>query len=236
VIWQRLDDLFARDKSGLLLKAVEECVDGDFQKYCVEPGSYTRKHFFWKISELLALVNHLTDDQIRKIAAGGHDTKKVYTAYNPRPNTKASDGDSRENGQRLRLGEAGEGRNISHQQKKMNERSCANSRTLRDSCHDDRDCRNAVLSSSGRQPGNKYLLERRKRARRIFAARNRQERQADVPKLDYSPNFSRNPRRKFRQHSVWKYIRVLLRHKGVSKNLVPIIPEEARTFTRRVVP
>src|SRR5436190_12263176 len=82
VIWgSDWDDLLARDKSGLLLKRMEEAVDGDYQKYSVEPGSYTRKHFFGKYPALLKLVNHLSDDQIRKLLRGGHDTRKVYAAY-----------------------------------------------------------------------------------------------------------------------------------------------------------
>ena len=78
VIWGTdWDELLARDKSGLLLKRMEEAVDGDYQKYCVEPGSYTRKHFFGKYPELLERVNDLTYDQIRKWLRGGHDTRKV---------------------------------------------------------------------------------------------------------------------------------------------------------------
>ena len=82
VIWgSDWDDLLARDKTGLLLKRMGEVVDGDYQKYSVEPGSYTRKHFFGKYPELLELVNFLTDEQIRKLLRGGHDTRKVYAAY-----------------------------------------------------------------------------------------------------------------------------------------------------------
>ena len=95
VIWgSDWDPLLAADKNGLLLKRMEEAVDGDYQKYSVEPGSYTRKHFFGKYPELLEMVNHLTDDQIHKLLRGGHDPKKVYAAYNaaiehkgPRPSS-----------------------------------------------------------------------------------------------------------------------------------------------------
>src|SRR5207249_6680363 len=75
------DKLLAADTTGLLLKRMEEAVDGDYQKYSVEPGSYTRKHFFGKYPELLDLVNHLTDEQIHKLLRGGHDSRKVYAAY-----------------------------------------------------------------------------------------------------------------------------------------------------------
>ncbi|HEX2259987.1 MAG TPA: pyruvate dehydrogenase (acetyl-transferring), homodimeric type, partial [Candidatus Binatia bacterium] len=82
VIWgSDWDPLLAADEKGLLLKRMEEAVDGDYQKYSVEPGSYTRTHFFGKYPPLLEMVNHLTDDQIRKLLRGGHDPKKVYAAY-----------------------------------------------------------------------------------------------------------------------------------------------------------
>ena len=82
VIWgSDWDPLLAADEKGLLVKRMEEAVDGDYQKYSVEPGSYTRKHFFGKYPELAAMVNHLTDDQIRKLLRGGHDPAKVYAAY-----------------------------------------------------------------------------------------------------------------------------------------------------------
>src|SRR6266480_1354760 len=119
VIWgSDWDELLARDTKGLLLKRMEEAVDGDYQKYSVEPGSHTRKHFFGKYPELLKLVNHLTDGQIRKLLRGGHDTRKVYAAYQAasghtgRPTVVLA-----KTVKGYGLGEAGEGRNISHQQK-----------------------------------------------------------------------------------------------------------------------
>src|SRR5688572_9086960 len=75
------DPLLEADESGLLIKRMEEAVDGDYQKYTVEPGSYIRKHFFGKYPELLKLVSHLSDDQLRKLVRGGHDPRKVYAAY-----------------------------------------------------------------------------------------------------------------------------------------------------------
>src|SRR5207249_3308359 len=120
VIWgSDWDELLAKDRQGLLLKRMGEAVDGDYQKYSVEPGSYTRKHFFGKYPELLALVNHLSDDQIRKLLRGGHDTRKVYAAY--KAATEHRDQPTVILAKTVKgygLGEAGEGRNISHQQKK----------------------------------------------------------------------------------------------------------------------
>ena len=109
--------------SGLLLKRMEEAVDGDYQKYSVEPGSYTRKHFFGKYPELLEMVNHLTDEQIRKLLRGGHDPAEgLRGLQTPRSNTRAQPTVIlAKTIKGYGLGEAGEGRNITHQQKKMNE-------------------------------------------------------------------------------------------------------------------
>src|SRR5207302_4252298 len=116
------DQLLARDTTGLLVKRMGEVVDGELQRYTVEPGSYIRKHFFGKYPELLELVEHLSDEQLRKLSRGGHDPEKVYAAY------KAA---VEHRGQPTcilaatvkgyGLGEAGEGKNITHQQKKLNE-------------------------------------------------------------------------------------------------------------------
>src|SRR5688572_10696010 len=82
VIWgSDWDDLFRRDRKGLLMKRMAEVVDGEFQTYSVEHGSYIRKNFFGKSPELKALVNHLSDDQLRKLLRGGHDPIKMYAAY-----------------------------------------------------------------------------------------------------------------------------------------------------------
>ena len=124
VIWGGAwDEIIARDKSGLLLKRMEECVDGDYQKYVVEPGSYTRKHFFGKYPELLELVNHLSDEQISKLLRGGHDVRKMYAAYKAATEHKGQPTVVlAKTVKGYGLGEAGEGKNISHQQKKMNEK------------------------------------------------------------------------------------------------------------------
>ncbi len=124
VIWgSDWDPLLAADDKGLLVKRMEEAVDGDYQKYSVEPGSYTRKHFFGKYPELLDMVNHLTDDQIHKLLRGGHDPQKVYAAYKAAVDHKGSPTVIlAKTVKGYGLGEGGEGRNVTHQQKKLNER------------------------------------------------------------------------------------------------------------------
>src|ERR1041384_4147921 len=165
VIWgSDWDRLLAADKSGLLLKRMEEAVDGDYQKYSVEPGSYTRKHFFGKYPELLRLVNHLTDEQIHKLLRGGHDSRKVYAAYKAavehqgQPTVilaKTVKG--------YGLGEAGEGRNITHQQKKLNEKELREFRERFEiPVADDVIAETPFYRPSPDSPEIKYLLERRK--------------------------------------------------------------------------
>ena len=123
VIWgDRWDPLLASDKKGLLLKRMEEAVDGDYQNYKVRGGAYTREHFFGKYPELLEMVANMTDDDIWQLNRGGHDPQKIYAAYAAATEhagqptvilAKTVKG--------YGMGEAGEGKNITHQQKKIGE-------------------------------------------------------------------------------------------------------------------
>jgi len=234
VIWgTEWDDIIKRDKSGLLLKRMEECVDGDYQKYIVEPGSYTRNHFFGKYPQLLELVNHLTDEQISKLLRGGHDVRKMYAAY------KAA---SEHKGQPTvvlaktvkgyGLGEAGEGKNISHQQKKMNEKELREFRGRFDiPISDDLIAEMPFFRPSPDSAETKYLLERRKALGGFVPARVVRPVPLDVPKLDYFAEFFNASKTEISTTSAFvRLMAILLRHKGVGKNVVPIIPDEARTF------
>ena len=123
VLWGKdWDPLLAKDKDGLLVKRMGEIVDGEYQKYAVESGDYLRKHFWGKYPQLLDMVKHLSDDELKKLKLGGHDPVKVYNAYKAAVEHK---------GQPTvllirtikgyGLGDAGEGKNITHQQKKLTE-------------------------------------------------------------------------------------------------------------------
>src|SRR5262249_28059645 len=106
----------------LLVKRMGEVVDGQYQKYTVSPGSYIREHFFGKYPELLELVANYSDEKLKKLGRGGHDPEKVYAAYKA-----ASECDGKpavilaKTLKGYGMGEAGEGRNIAHQQKELNE-------------------------------------------------------------------------------------------------------------------
>ncbi len=234
VIWgTEWDDIIKSDKSGLLLKRMEECCDGDYQKYIVEPGSYTRNHFFGKYPQLLELVNHLTDGQISKLLRGGHDVRKMYAAYKAatehkgRPTVVLA-----KTVKGYGLGEAGEGKNISHQQKKMNEKELREFRGRFDiPISDDLIAEMPFFRPSPDSAETKYLLERRKALGGFVPARVVRPVPLDVPKLDYFAEFAKGSASDASTTMAFvRLITLLLRHKTVGKNVVPIIPDEARTF------
>src|SRR6266849_3906348 len=123
VIWGReWDPLLAKDRDGLLIRRMGEIVDGQYQKYAVESGAYVREHFWGVDPRLLDMVKHLSDDQLKKMSLGGHDPIKVYNAYKVAvEHTGSPTVILARTIKGYGLGEAGEGRNITHQQKKLNE-------------------------------------------------------------------------------------------------------------------
>ncbi|HKI69261.1 MAG TPA: pyruvate dehydrogenase (acetyl-transferring), homodimeric type, partial [Verrucomicrobiae bacterium] len=235
VIWgSDWDDLLARDKNGLLLKRMEEAVDGDYQKYSVEPGSYTRRHFFGKYPELLKLVNHLTDHQIRKLLRGGHDTRKVYAAYKAAAEHKGQPTVIlAKTIKGYGLGEAGEGRNITHQQKKLNEKELREFRArFNIPISDEVIAETPFYRPPTDSPETKYLLKRRKTLGGFVPARKVTAAPLDVPKLDSFRELFKGSGN-LEGSTTMAFVRlltVLLRDKNVGKRVVPIIPDEARTF------
>ena len=234
VIWGTdWDDLIARDKSGLLLKRMEEAVDGDYQKYSVEPGSYTRKHFFGKYPELLELVNHLSDEQIRKLLRGGHDARKMYAAYKMAVEHKGQPTVIlAKTVKGYGLGEAGEGKNISHQQKKMNEKELREFRErFNIPISDDVIAETPFYRPPADSPEMKYLFERRRALGGFLPQRKVTAAPLDVPKLDYFNEFFKGSTTE--ASTTMAFVRlasVLLRNKAIGRQIVPIIPDEARTF------
>ena len=235
VIWgSDWDPLFAADTKGLLLKRMEEAVDGDYQKYTVEPGSYTRKHFFGKYPELLDLVNNLTDAQIRKLLRGGHDPKKVYAAY--RAAVEHRDGPTVILAKTVKgygLGEAGEGRNVTHQQKKLNEKELREFRTRFGIPINDEE---VVETPFYRPPAEseemKYLRERRKALGGFLPVRTPTRERLAIPSLGQFSEFLKGSER-LEVSTTMAFVRLLgnlLRNKDIGRRIVPIIPDEARTF------
>ncbi len=235
VIWgSDWDKLLAADKSGLLIRRMEEAVDGDYQKYSVEPGSYTRKHFFGKYPQLLDLVNHLTDEQIHKLLRGGHDSRKVYAAYKAavahsgRPTVilaKTIKG--------YGLGEAGEGRNVTHQQKKLNEKELREFRArFGVPISDEEIAETPFFRPAPESRERQYLLNRRKKLGGFLPQRQVTAKALDIPKLEYFGELLKGSGR-FEMSTTMGFVRLLsllVRHKTLGRQVVPIIPDEARTF------
>ena len=157
VLWgSNWDPLLARDTDGLLVRRMGEVVDGEYQKYTVMPGSYIREHFFGVDPRLQAMVADLSDDELRKLQRGGHDPAKVYAAYQAAVEHRGSPTVIlAKTIKGYGLGEAGEGRNITHQQKKLNEEELVEFRRRFEIPISDEDAAHAVFyKPAGRQPGN----------------------------------------------------------------------------------
>ncbi len=233
VIWGTdWDELFKADSKGLLAKRMAEVMDGDFQKYSVEHGSYIRKHFFGKYAELKEMVNHLSDFDLTKLLRGGHDVRKVYTAY------KAA---TEHTGQPTvilaktvkgyGLGEAGEGKNISHQQKKMNEKELREFRTrFQVPISDEAVGETPFYRPSPESPEIKYMLERRRELGGFLPARKVRAKPSNTPGLDYFKELLQGGREASTTMSFVRILTLLVRHKEVGRLIVPIVPDEARTF------
>jgi pyruvate dehydrogenase E1 component len=234
VIWGSDWDPLLADDDGLLVKRMEEAVDGDYQKYSVEPGSYTRKHFFGKYPQLLERVNHFTDDQIRKLLRGGHDPEKVYAAYKAAVDRRDSPTVIlAKTVKGYGLGEAGEGRNVTHQQKKLNERELREFRSRFDIPLADEE---VVETPFYRPPldsqETQYVLERRKQLGGFVPQRKVKAPALNLPAASDYAEFLKGSG----QHAMSttmamvRLLSKLLRHEEIGRRVVPIIPDEARTF------
>jgi len=235
VIWgSEWDELMKKDTKGLLLKRMSECCDGDYQKYSVEPGSYTRKHFFGKYPELLAMVNHLSDVQITKLLRGGHDPKKVYAAYKAATEHKGEPTVIlAKTIKGYGLGEAGEGRNITHQQKKLNEKELREFRARFDiPISDEEIAETPFYRPPVDSPEMKYLFERRKSLGGFLPERKVKAELLQTPDAAYYEEFLKGSG-EAEVSTTMAFVRILtklLRNNEIGKNIVPIIPDEARTF------
>ncbi|HSJ99129.1 MAG TPA: pyruvate dehydrogenase (acetyl-transferring), homodimeric type, partial [Myxococcota bacterium] len=235
VIWGgRWDPLLAKDRKGLLLQRMEEAVDGDYQNYKVRGGAYTREHFFGKYPELLDLVAHLTDDEIWQLDRGGHDPVKIHAAYERAV---------RHTGQPTvilaktvkgyGMGEAGEGMNISHQQKKMGENSL---RAFRDRYRipipDDKLPEAPFYKPADDAPELRYMHERRQALGGYLPARNAEAPPLEVPPLPiFEKLLEGSGEREYSTTMAFvRLLSALIRDKKLARYIVPIVADEARTF------
>ncbi|MFZ0256592.1 MAG: pyruvate dehydrogenase (acetyl-transferring), homodimeric type [Gammaproteobacteria bacterium] len=235
VIWGSYwDPLFLRDTKGLLLRAMDETVDGEFQNYKAKGGAYTREHFFGKYPELKQLVSNLTDEDIWRLNRGGHDPHKVYAAYaaaaqhQGQPTVilaKTVKG--------YGMGEAGEGQNITHQQKKMGEEALKAFRDRFQIPISDEEIGAAPLYRPPEDsPEMKYLQERRKALGGYLPSRSTTAKPLQVPPLEtFSAQIKGSGEREI--STTMAFVRILTtltRDKQIGRYVVPIVADEARTF------
>jgi pyruvate dehydrogenase E1 component len=235
VIWgSRWDPLFARDKNGLLLQRMEEAVDGDYQNYKVRGGAYTREHFFGKYAELSELVANMTDDDIWQLNRGGHDPQKIYAAYAAA---------TRHEGQPTvilaktvkgyGMGEAGEGQNPTHQQKKMGEAAL---RTFRDRYRipiPDAELEEAPFyKPSDDSPEIRYMHERRQALGGYLPARRERAAPLEIPPLEiFESQLAGSSKREISTTMAFvRMLTALSRDEQIGRFVVPIVADEARTF------
>ena len=235
VVWgSDWDPLFARDTEGLLEKRVEEIVDGEYQKYVVKPGSYIREHFFGGNPELEALAEGLSDEEIRRLSRGGHDPVKVYAAYHAAVNTQgAPTVILAKTIKGYGLGESGEGKNITHQQKKMNEDELRDFRTrFGIPINDEQVAFAPFFKPPDDSPEMIYLHERGKAMGGYLPKRTVVDMHVTLPDESLYEEFYKGTSGR-PVSSTMAFVRILtklLRDKQFGRIVVPIVPDEARTF------
>jgi pyruvate dehydrogenase E1 component len=235
VVWgSDWDPLLDKDSEGKLVKRMGEVVDGQYQKYSVESGKYVREHFFGANNDLTEMVKNFTDEQLRKMKRGGHDPEKVYSAYKAavthegQPTVilaKTIKG--------YGLGESGEGKNITHQQKKLNEEELAEFRTRFGIPISDEEVSQAPFyKPADDSPEMKYLRERRSKLGGYVPSRKSMVRPIKTPPEEIFEEFYKSSEER-EVSSTMVFVRILaklLKDKQIGKYIVPIIPDEARTF------
>ncbi|HEY1185988.1 MAG TPA: pyruvate dehydrogenase (acetyl-transferring), homodimeric type [Bryobacteraceae bacterium] len=235
LIWgEDWDALLDRDTTGLLAKRMGEAVDGEYQTYVTRDGAYIRKNFFGKYPELLDLVSHLSDEDLFKLHRGGHDPCKVYNAFKAaleftgRPTVVLA-----HTIKGYGLGEAGEGRNITHQQKKLNEAELEHFKSRFEIPIPDEAARTASFyRPPADSPEIAYMHERRRLLGGYLPSRTVPPRQIEAPPLEYLKESLEGSagREVSSTMALVRVLTLLLKHPQIGKRVVPIIPDEARTF------
>ena len=235
VVWGGAwDALIAADQSGKLVQAFNETVDGEYQNYKAKGGAYTRENFFKKYPELERLAATMTDEQIGQLNRGGHDPHKVYAAYaaavkhKGRPTVilaKTVKG--------YGMGEAGEGQNVTHQQKKMGEDSLKKFRDrFKLPLTDEQVANTPFYRPADDSPEVQYIKARRKELGGPLPARRAVNEALEIPPLATFDKLlqSSGEREISTTMAFVQMLQTLCRDKNIGKRIVPIIPDEARTF------
>ena len=235
VVWGSYwDPLLAKDKTGILLKRMEECVDGEYQTFKSQDGAFVRKHFFGKYPELAEMVSNMSDDDIWRLNRGGHDPHKMFAAYAAAmKHTGQPTVILAKTVKGYGMGEAGEGQNISHQQKKM---GTASIRAFRDRfglpIPDDQLEDVPFYRPPEDSPEMQYLRGRVEAMGGSLPARKRRVEPLEIPALSvFEAQLKSSEDREF--STTMAFVRILntiIRDKKIGKRVVPIVPDESRTF------
>jgi len=235
VLWgSGWDALLAKDKSGKLLQRMEECVDGEYQDFKSKSGAYVREHFFGKYDETKALVADMSDDEIWGLTRGGHDPEKVFAAYAAAvkhkgqptlilPKTVKGYG----------MGESGEGQMIAHQAKKMTQDALRGFRDRFQIPVSDEELPNVpFIQLSEDSPEMKYLRERRAALGGYLPQRRRKSTALEIPPLSTFERLLKDTgeREISTTMAFVQMLGTLVRDKQIGKHVVPIVPDESRTF------
>ncbi len=235
VLWGSYwDPLLAMDKDGLLQQRMMECVDGDFQNYKSKDGAYVREHFFGKYPELKAMVAKMSDEDIWRLNRGGHDPHKVYAAYHAAVNTSGQPTVIlAQTVKGYGMGSAGEAQNRTHSQKKLQDNEML----------DFRDRFNIPLNDEDAAVGKyyvpdadseemQYMNARRAELGGHLPVRSTQAAPLEIPPLSiFDAMLAGSGEKEMSTTMAWvRMLTMLCRDKNIGKNVVPIVPDEARTF------
>ena len=235
VIWGSYwDPLIAMDKTGLLKKRMEECVDGEYQNFKAKGGAYTREHFFGKYPELKEMVAAMSDQDIWRLNRGGHDPHKVYAAYAAATSHKGQPSVVlAKTVKGYGMGDAGEGQNITHQQKSMDISSLKAFRDRFDLQITDEEVEKLSFHKPAPDsPEIKYMMERREALGGFVPQRKRKGNALKTPSLSAFENMltATGEREISTTMAFVRILSTLVRDKELGKYVVPIVPDEARTF------
>ena len=228
------DRLLAQDATGILKKRMLEVVDGEFQNYKAKDGAYVRKHFFGKYPELAAMVEKMSDDDIWRLNRGGHDPHKVFTAYDSAVHHKGQPTVILAHTVKgYGMGSAGEGQNRTHSQKKLNEdEMIAFKDRFNIPLSDDEAASCQYYRPEEGSPEHSYMLARRTALGGALPARNTLSAPLEVPDLSIFNTLLKGSGDK-EMSTTMAFVRLLTlltRDKKMGRHVVPIVPDEARTF------
>jgi pyruvate dehydrogenase E1 component len=235
VIWGSYwDPLIAMDKTGLLKKRMEECVDGEYQNFKAKGGAYTREHFFGKYPELKEMVAAMSDQDIWRLNRGGHDPHKVFAAYAAATSHKGQPSVIlAKTVKGYGMGDAGEGQNITHQQKSMDIDSLKAFRDRFDLQITNEEVEKLSFHKPAPDsPEIKYMMERREALGGFVPQRKRKGNSLKTPPLSAFENMltATGEREISTTMAFVRILSTLVRDKELGKYIVPIVPDEARTF------